>query len=917
MIPTSLAPIIDSLSTIAPALANHLWQSTAFALAAWLVTLLLRSNAARVRYVLWLAASLKFLIPFSLLVSLGALLPRPQHVVATAPIDTAVDAVALPFSDNVIAVSPVIVQPSRSQLLLMVLAALWVCGGLVVLAVWYARWRSVAATRRRAVLPNGGREFDVLRRVSAAVAPGKAPIPLLLSPELMEPGIVGILRTVLLWPTRLTDRLDDPHIEAILAHELMHVRRRDNLAAALHMLVETLFWFHPLVWFIERRMVEERERACDQAVVQLGSAPGIYADSLLKACRFCVESPLACVSGITGADLNRRVRSIMTLRLARLTLPRKLLLMSLALAAIAAPIAFGVLHAVPTFGQILHATGPLPSFEVATIRPMEQMGVVAPPGGGVPPASGRVAPNGEQIISQQEVRISPSPRFSDRVNSVMTAKMLIDYAYNLPAFSESQIIGGPDWTSQTMYQIHAKIDDLQFAVMQKMSSAQQTQQIQLMQQSLLAERFKLKAHFETRQMPVYALELAKGGPKLTPAKGEGAAPQAQPTIMSVVSKGDGLNEITAKEVQPSQLILMLQNQPELGHRMIIDKTGLTGHYDLTLDWAREGPATAEVGSANADAAPSLFTALKEELGLQLVETKGPAEVLVIDSIERPSVDGAELPAAGMGRVGAVAGAKARAFDVTSIRPSNSGSQLVFWGVGGTGYSTLNAPLGRVILDAYLGHPNLLPVGPPLDRLKGAPAWVMNAPYDITAKADEATIEAMKGLDQRQQLGLVAPMLRAMLEDRLKLVAHTVPVDVPGYALVVSKHGVKMKETPPDEPMPAYGLSFGGSWKVVFRRAADGRQSGNAYIGITMAELAASIGSGATPVVDQTGLTGKYDVELAFMYMDSSGGTDGSVPQPRPDIAHVYDWEAIGLEMKPIKAPVPSVVIDHIERPSEN
>jgi len=98
MIPTSLAPIIDSLSTIAPALANHLWQSTAFALAAWLVTLLLRSNAARVRYAIWLATSLKFLIPFSLLVSLGALLPRPQHVVATAPIDTAVDAVALPFS---------------------------------------------------------------------------------------------------------------------------------------------------------------------------------------------------------------------------------------------------------------------------------------------------------------------------------------------------------------------------------------------------------------------------------------------------------------------------------------------------------------------------------------------------------------------------------------------------------------------------------------------------------------------------------------------------------------------------------------------------------------------------------------------------------------------------------------------------
>jgi uncharacterized protein (TIGR03435 family) len=76
-------------------------------------------------------------------------------------------------------------------------------------------------------------------------------------------------------------------------------------------------------------------------------------------------------------------------------------------------------------------------------------------------------------------------------------------------------------------------------------------------------------------------------------------------------------------------------------------------------------------------------------------------------------------------------------------------------------------------------------------------------------------------------------------------------------------------------------------------------------------------SGATPVVDQTGMTGKYDVELAIMDMDSSGGGDGSAPTPRPDIAHAYDWEAIGLEMKPIKVPMLSVVIDHIERSSEN
>ncbi len=297
---------------------------------------------------------------------------------------------------------------------------------------------------------------------------------------------------------------------------------------------------------------------------------------------------------------------------------------------------------IPGHGQVLHPTGPLPSFEVATIRPMEPTRFVLPPSGAAPPAGGGGAPGGEQIISRQEVHISKAPAFSDHVNLIMTAKMLIDYAYNLPAFSKSQIVGGPDWTDQTMYQVQAKIDDSQYAEMQTMSSAQELQQVQLMEQSLLAERFKLKMHFETRQMPVYALEVAKGGQKMKLAKTEPAqagnepgTTQAKPTTMAVVNKMDGL-EITAKGVQPGQLILMLQQQPELGNRMVVDHTGLKGHYDFTLEWAREGVAAADTGSVTADAAPSFFTALKEELGLQLVETKGPVEVIVIDSIERPS-----------------------------------------------------------------------------------------------------------------------------------------------------------------------------------------------------------------------------------------------------------------------------------------
>jgi uncharacterized protein (TIGR03435 family) len=301
---------------------------------------------------------------------------------------------------------------------------------------------------------------------------------------------------------------------------------------------------------------------------------------------------------------------------------------------------------VPIYGQILHGTGPLPSFEVATIRPMEQTRFVAPPIG----AGGRVAPDGEQIISRQEVRFSSAPPFSDMVNFTMTAKMLIDDAYNLPAFSKSQTIGGPDWADQTMYRIEAKIDDSQYAALQKMPSAQRIQQIHLMEQSLLAERFKLKVRFETREMPVYALEVAKGGPKLTPsASNPMGTTEAHPSILTVVGKGDGF-EIKANGVSPGQLILLLQQQPEIGNRMVVDQTGLKGHYEVALNWTRESSASTDAGSATVDATPPFFMALKEELGLQLVETKGPVEVLVIDSMERPSVDGAEVKLPGPGLV---------------------------------------------------------------------------------------------------------------------------------------------------------------------------------------------------------------------------------------------------------------------------
>ena len=127
------------------------------------------------------------------------------------------------------------------------------------------------------------------------------------SASLLEPGLVGIVKPVVLLPQGLMARLSHAERDSILAHEFSHLRRRDNVTAAFHMVVETLFWFYPPVWLIGARLVAERERACDENVLAAGHDPEVYAGGILKVCKFCVQSPLACAPGVSGADLKRRV----------------------------------------------------------------------------------------------------------------------------------------------------------------------------------------------------------------------------------------------------------------------------------------------------------------------------------------------------------------------------------------------------------------------------------------------------------------------------------------------------------------------------------------------------------------------------------------------------------------------------------
>jgi bla regulator protein blaR1 len=536
---------------------NHLWQSTLVAVVAGALALALRRNHAKTRYAIWLVASLKFLFPFSVLMTIGSRFE--WHTVALAPHSAPAQVIEEVFVPAAVSTAAPVSVAAASNLIPILLLVAWAMGFAGVVFSWWLRWRRVRAS---------------VRAAKPLSVEGSEPV--LVSGGLMEPGAFGIFRPVLLLPEGISEHLAPAHLEAILAHELCHIRRRDNLAAALHMLVEAVFWFHPLVWWIGARLVEERERACDEEVLRLGSQPQVYAESILKTCQYYLESPLACLSGVTGADLKKRIVHIMTPGAAiHLALGKKLLLAVIGMAAIAGPIAYGLAKAPQNQSQ---PTTPL-SFEVASIRPNK---------------------SGEQAMG-----MFPTPGLL-RVRNY-TPRFLIEAAYGMKRY---QVSGGPSWIDSQRYDIVAKAAD----------KATFDQMLRMLR-TLLAERFQLKFHRETKTMPVYSLVAAKGGPKLLPQK-DGDSKSFRFHVTP--------SELTGHKVPMNVFVDCLSGQLD---RPLVDRTGLKGNYDFSL---RYTPDSNSPDDPNDSSGASIYRAIQDQLGLKLVVQKGPAEVLVIDNVEKPS-----------------------------------------------------------------------------------------------------------------------------------------------------------------------------------------------------------------------------------------------------------------------------------------
>ncbi len=508
---------------------------------------------------------MKFLIPFSLFVWTGSRMRLPPDSPSLQA--TTVQRISTYFAP--ITMQPPAAATPKAFPWSIVLGMIWMLGIVFLIVRWFRRWLTIRNIANKATR-----------------LPMRFPVPALLSSSALEPGVFGIFRPVLLVPQQLADHLSPEQMEAVLAHESRHVLCRDNLTAAVHMCVETLFWFHPLIWWIGSRLIDDRERDCDEAALRRqGTHAKDYAQGIVQVCRAYTESPLSCSAGISGSDLRKRIRGIMTWQASLpVTMRAKTTITIAALATLSVPIAIGVLRA-----QSLPPE-PAWTYSVASIH--------------------RSAPDahGSQWDTGPQGGLHT-------INT--TAQTLLEWAYRIP---EYRLTGLPSWATSEHYDVLFTSAEPETGESRLANAAEMTRRNRNWQrlQKVLQDRFHLILREETHQLPVYALVQDKNGAKLA---------QAATQQSNFMQDRPGHLVATAQMIDRMPQFL----EQELG-RPVIDRTGLKGLFDFTLEWD-PNLNSSDNGSPTR---PSLVTALQEQLGLRLESEKGPVQVYVVEKIERPT-----------------------------------------------------------------------------------------------------------------------------------------------------------------------------------------------------------------------------------------------------------------------------------------
>jgi bla regulator protein BlaR1 len=875
MIPNFLA---RAWSDFAPGLGNHIWQSTLFVAVVALLTLAFRQNRARTRYWLWFAASLKFLVPFSLLINIGAYFARPHTPSPTRTVlYSAFEQVGQPFAVqptvSIAHAAPATSATEMAAQFLPLLLVVWLLGSLVVLLVWLARWYRVSAIVKNASPLHEGPEAEIVANLQRDDA-AREKIAIVSTAASIEPGIFGVFRPVLVWPASISRQLTEAHTESIVVHELCHVRRRDNLTAALHMLVESLFWFHPAVWWLGNRLVEDRERACDEAVVESGREPHVYAESILKVCEFCVESPLPCVPGVSGADLKKRVASIMSHRPARtLSAGRKLLLAFAVVLAIAAPILAGAFQSAP---------------KVADARLLLRMST---------------AP------IYTSVSITPSTGGSDRVvlmfspeqfvSKNATLQQVVRTAYGM---EDDRIFNAPAWLTTEKYDFVATAGSETSAKGLEESARDQ----RIMLQVALADHLKLAAHEVTREVRVYALVIGKGGPKIKTSVSE-SSDSGSSNPGDSLAKRNGVHiegdALVARGIPIDALIFHLSKQL---HRTVLNETGLSGNYDFTLKSPDGVPIGIDNASPPASYLPALSAALEDQLGLSLEPRESKMQVLVIDHVEKPSTSQSEVRAP----------ANAPKYEEVSIKLDEKGTDSLR-----TGNGVIHQRM-HLIPGEFHGENNSLremirmAYGIENYQIFGAPDWLSTDLYDVDAKSQDAAIADLKNLPEEPRRAAIRAMLGQLLADRFQMQSHFETKQMPAYSLIVVDASKLRKANGTCEPASAgpRTVAIGSPPCGEIDGVGFGHLKGDSGTISQLAKYLAQV-TGRS-VEDKTNLAGRYDIDLGW---EPQYRVDRRPPLDRTEPANPSLLAAIqnqmGLKLQPETAALNLLVIDRVERPS--
>ena len=314
---TILESIANWTNQLWPFMFNHLWQATLFAFLVLIASHLIKRIPAKAQHAVWLIALVKFALPSAavfLLAKIAGIDFDKLFIWHTNAVSSSNVATLTLIAEPVMQKDSDTVSSfiSSQSVIYTGLTIIWLLTGLAFLAFWCRRRIQLTRAIKTGQIVYAGREAESLKRVKSWLLIDRD-IDLILSPRVNEPGVWRVWNPVIVLPTGISEHLNEAELDTVIMHELFHVIRRDNLFGNLQMVLCCLFWFHPIVWLIDRKLLAERERACDEAVVDHCGTSLIYASGILKVCKMGLTPgwKVAGVSGVSGSNLDKRIEHIM------------------------------------------------------------------------------------------------------------------------------------------------------------------------------------------------------------------------------------------------------------------------------------------------------------------------------------------------------------------------------------------------------------------------------------------------------------------------------------------------------------------------------------------------------------------------------------------------------------------------------